>query len=68
MLLSLLVSGVLLERLANASDRAMARLLLVLTALQILTVVAFGLAPGFLLPCSRSGERGRLAGSRTRSR
>jgi MFS transporter, DHA3 family, tetracycline resistance protein len=48
MLLGLLVSSALLKRLTNASDRAMARLLLVLTALQIVTVIAFGLAPGFV--------------------
>jgi DHA3 family tetracycline resistance protein-like MFS transporter len=64
MLLGLLVSSVLLGRLANASDRAMARLLLVLTALQILTVVAFGLASGFvfaLLAFWGAGTARRLA-------
>ena len=48
LLLGLLVSNVLVKRLTEASDRSMARLLLVLAVLQIGTVVAFGLARGFL--------------------
>ena len=46
-LLGLLVSTVLVKRVTDASDRAMARLLLVLAALQVVTMVAFGLAAGF---------------------
>ncbi len=46
-LLGLLVSTVLVKRVTDASDRAMARLLLVLAALQVVTMIAFGLAAGF---------------------
>jgi MFS transporter, DHA3 family, tetracycline resistance protein len=49
MLLGLLVSNVLVKRVAHGSDRSMARLLFVLAAIQIATAVAFGLAAGLAL-------------------
>src|SRR5207248_738206 len=48
LLLGLLVSNVLVERLKQASHRSMARMLLVLALLQIGSVAAFGLARGFV--------------------
>jgi DHA3 family tetracycline resistance protein-like MFS transporter len=50
LLLGLLVSNVLVKRVsADTSDRSMARLLLVLAALQIASAAAFGLATSFVL-------------------
>ena len=48
LLLGLLVSNVLVERLKQASHRSMARMLLVLAVLQVGSVAAFGLARGFV--------------------